>query len=374
MEERMAHLKFRPAAAAAAAAFVVAATLTGTAAAAGLVTPGRAGSTTASTAAVESVATKMSSAAARDCARPGRQRRDFPAGYDAATRRDAAFNATFVHCFSWVDGVRMHYVTGGKGTQTLLLLHGWPQTWYGWHKVMPELAKNYRLIVADLPGLGDSQGSPPDYTKRTLAEYMHSLVTKTLGVPRVGLVTHDLGAGVGYQYAANYRDSATGWINMDFPLVGRQITAESLRGLSYHFALHYQPDNLAEKLIDDRHDVREYLTSFYPHVSAQVPNPITDDEIDEFVRTYRRPAVLHGGFELYRTLFADEKDNIEEQRVPLTIPVTLITQAGALAFELPATQAAAPAARGVESSVGHWIPDNQPRLVIDEVRRAFPTP
>ncbi|WP_206311670.1 alpha/beta fold hydrolase [Streptomyces sp. DASNCL29] len=66
----------------------------------------------------------------------------------------------------------MHYVKGGKGAP-VVLLHGWPQTWYGWWPIMPKLAEHHTVYAVDLPGLGDSSGSPTGYDKATLARYVH---------------------------------------------------------------------------------------------------------------------------------------------------------------------------------------------------------
>jgi pimeloyl-ACP methyl ester carboxylesterase len=56
----------------------------------------------------------------------------------------------------------MHYLIGGQG-DPVVLLHGWPQTWYEWRHVMPALAKNYTVIVPDLRGLGDSSKPTTGY-------------------------------------------------------------------------------------------------------------------------------------------------------------------------------------------------------------------
>lgn len=98
----------------------------------------------------------------------------------AATWDDPEFKKTFRHKFADVDGVRMHYVTGGSGPP-VVLLHGWPQTWYGWWPVMPALAKEHTVYAVDLPGLGDSTGSPSGYDKATLARYVHTLVADRSG-------------------------------------------------------------------------------------------------------------------------------------------------------------------------------------------------
>jgi pimeloyl-ACP methyl ester carboxylesterase len=61
---------------------------------------------------------------------------------------------TFSHHTASVNGIQLHYIIGGHG-DPVVLLHGWPETWYEWHKVIPALAKNYTVIAPDLRGLGD---------------------------------------------------------------------------------------------------------------------------------------------------------------------------------------------------------------------------
>ena len=78
-------------------------------------------------------------------------------------------NVTFSHRMASANGIQMHYVIGGQG-EPVVFLHGWPETWYGWHKVMPALAQNYTVIAPDLRGLGDSSKPPTGYDGKTVAE------------------------------------------------------------------------------------------------------------------------------------------------------------------------------------------------------------
>src|SRR5215813_14852705 len=68
-------------------------------------------------------------------------------------------NMTFSHHTTFVNGIQLHYVIGGHGPP-VVLLHGWPETWYEWRHDMPALAKNYTVIAPDLRGLGDSSKPP----------------------------------------------------------------------------------------------------------------------------------------------------------------------------------------------------------------------
>jgi hypothetical protein len=74
-------------------------------------------------------------------------------------------NVTFSHHMASVNGIQMHYVIGGQG-DPVVLLHGWPQTWYEWRHIMPALAKNYTVVAPDLRGLGDSSSQLQDMIAR----------------------------------------------------------------------------------------------------------------------------------------------------------------------------------------------------------------
>src|SRR4029453_13471515 len=109
-------------------------------------------------------------------------------------------NVTFTHHTATVNGIQLHYVIGGKG-DPVVLLHGWPETWYEWRHVMPALTKNYTVIAPDLRGLGDSSKPPTGYDGKTVAEDIHQLVDK-LGFKTIFLVGHDIGTFIVYSYAA----------------------------------------------------------------------------------------------------------------------------------------------------------------------------
>ncbi len=108
----------------------------------------------------------------------------------------AQFDVTFTHHTTMVNDVRLHYVIGGQG-DAVVLLHGWPQTWYEWRAVMPALAERYTVIVPDMRGLGDSGKPAMGYDARTVAADIHALVEQ-LGHRRIFLVGHDLGGWVAY--------------------------------------------------------------------------------------------------------------------------------------------------------------------------------
>ncbi|WP_067474160.1 alpha/beta fold hydrolase [Actinomadura hibisca] len=293
--------------------------------------------------------------------------------YATATQDDPQFKKTFRHQFADVDGVRMHYVTGGRGTP-VVLIHGWPQTWYGWWPIMPELAKHHTVYAIDLPGLGDSTGSPTGYDKAALARYVHKLIAERLGVRDARVIGHDFGAAVAFQYAAQFPNDTARLGYLDLPLPGPAIDAAKYRSMSWHIAFHSQR-RVPEAVVSD--DVREYLALFYPQVSfggtafggTSERSPFTNAEIDEYARTYRRPEALAGGFELYRALDKDVRDTTAAR--PVRVPTLLMAAQGQIG---PVRATAAPRMTNIVRAVdvpkaGHWLVEENPQFVTAELLR-----
>ncbi|WP_457057571.1 alpha/beta fold hydrolase [Kribbella sp. CWNU-51] len=114
-----------------------------------------------------------------------------------AMRLDGGFHSHFAR----VNGVRLHYVAGGKG-EPLVLVPGWPATWWSYHKVMPLLAQHYRVIVVDIRGMGASERPAGGYDKKTMARDIYELV-RSLGYRQVNIAGHDIGVMVAFSFPAN---------------------------------------------------------------------------------------------------------------------------------------------------------------------------
>src|ERR1700676_4570351 len=96
------------------------------------------------------------------------------------------------HHYARLSQVSLHYVTAGSGTP-IVLLHGWPQSWHPWRKLIPFLTDHHRVIAPDLRGLGDSTRPLDGYDKKTIAADLWELLSGTLGLRRFDLVGHDWG-------------------------------------------------------------------------------------------------------------------------------------------------------------------------------------
>lgn len=263
-----------------------------------------------------------------------------------------------------------HYVTAGRG-EPLVLLHGWPQTWWAWRKLIPRLAQDYRVIAPDLRGLGDSSRPAGGFDKKTVAGDV-ALLLQALGVDSALVVGHDWGGPVAFALAAYHPGLCRKLVMLDAAVPGDGSGTFSQNGRRWHHALHQTLD-LPEQLIAGREAV--YCRWFYEHY-GWIPGAIGEDDIAEYLRTYARPETTRTGMAYYRAIEADVADNgafLREQRLPM--PVLAI--GGGQGFgrggeTLSSLQRVATDVRGgVFDDCGHWIAEEQPQRTLDELLRFF---
>lgn len=221
--------------------------------------------------------------------------------------------------YAEVNGVRLHYVMSGHGDDVVVLLHGWPESWYAWRKIIPILAHQYTVIAPDMRGYGDSEHPEGGYDKRTVAEDIHQLV-KSLGYDRIFLIGQDMGGPVSYAYAAAYPDEVKRFVFIEsaVPGFGFEAAMDVAKGGSWHIGFN-MARGIAESLVEGKE--RIYLEYFYKR-GTLYPESLTEADVDEYLRTYKAGA-MHASFEYYRTLFDDAKENQLAQR-KLSMPVLAI--------------------------------------------------
>ena len=280
---------------------------------------------------------------------------------------------TFSHHTASVNGIQLHYVIGGHG-DPVVLLHGWPETWYEWHNVMPALAKKYTVIAPDLPGLGDSSKPLTGYDGKAVAADIHQLVTQ-LGFKTIFLVAHDIGSQVAYSYSAAHPTEVKKLVVMDFTIPGFAPTGPAKPGLWWP-SFHQTPD-IPEALVEGKELI--YLSWFY-HNLAYNPAAITQADINEFVSHYSAPGGMRAGFDYYRAFPQDAIQNMNYSKTKLTMPVLALgagyipTLGGNVTMPsiVYAMQTLAQHARGIiVSNSGHWIPEERPDFVINQLNNFF---
>jgi pimeloyl-ACP methyl ester carboxylesterase len=269
-----------------------------------------------------------------------------------------------------VDGARLHYVTTGSGSgPVVLLLHGWPQTWYEWRRVA-EALPDHTVVMPDLRGFGYSSKPPAGYDATTMAEDLHGLVSK-LGLEEVTVVGHDWGAVFGYVYAARHpaQVKALGIVEMVLPGVGlmEQAMVPQPHGrFLWHLGFQTVPD-IPELLV--RGNERVYLQWFFEHF-AYDPSAITAGDLDEYVGAITQVGALRAGLAVYQAFFETAEQVTGHAQTPLEIPV--VAYGGEVCLNeltLASAHAVAPEAEGgVIPRCGHWAPEEQAEFVAGVVR------
>ena len=269
------------------------------------------------------------------------------------------------HHHARLADVSLHYVSAGEG-EPVVLLHGWPSTWYEWRQVMPLLAARFRVIAPDLRGLGDSSRPLAGYDKKTVAADLWQLLSGTLGLSRWHLVGHDWGGPVAFALAAAHPEAirTLSIVDVTVPGIGPDI---SQGGKRWHHAFHMTPD-LPEALVQGRE--RAYLSWFYESFSWRRGSFATAD-IDEYLRTYSQPEALRAGFAFYRNIPNDIADNraLLASGLRLEMPVLAVgggrEEARGRGSEPEASLKviADDVTGAVVPDCGHFVPEEQPEAL-----------
>jgi pimeloyl-ACP methyl ester carboxylesterase len=277
--------------------------------------------------------------------------------------------AGFTHRWVEAEGIRLHAVEGGQSSSpTVVLLAGFPQTWWAWHKAMPRLAERFHVIAIDLPGQGHSDRPQGSYDTHTVASRVQAALT-TLNVPKYWLAAHDIGACVAFSLALKYQDRLHGVALLDAGIPGITLpdtipTNPERAWKTWHLAFHVVPE-LPETLITGRE--REYVGWF---LKAKTLSPDTFDSAD--IDHYAASIAAEGGLRAALGYFRYAEESARENRDALarghlTIPVLGISSSHGSIPDMAAS--ISPWAQNVTGVVipqaGHFIPDEQPDATVD---------
>jgi pimeloyl-ACP methyl ester carboxylesterase len=274
--------------------------------------------------------------------------------------------AMVTHAMADIEsGLRLHFVTAGQGARTIVLLHGFPQTWWQWHRVIPALVEGgFRVVAPDYRGAGHSWRPPSGYDKRTMAKDIRQLLRQHLRIQGpVALVGHDIGLMVAYAYAQAYRDEVSRLVVVDAPLPGTAVF-DRLRTdpRVWHFAFHGARD-VAEMLVAGRE--RQYLQAFF-NARCFDPSAISEADLEIYVSAYAAPGAMRAGFELYRAFDRDAEDNRAALRRNGKLTVPVLAMGGATSTSGPLVEEmmreAAEHVAGLRvPGTAHWIAEENPR-------------
>jgi pimeloyl-ACP methyl ester carboxylesterase len=260
------------------------------------------------------------------------------------------------HRHARVNGTELHYVEAGTDGSPVLLVHGFPETWWAFHKLIPLLAANHRVFAVDLRGFGDSDNGSSEYDSVTSAQDLDLLIEE-LDVGPVHLTGQDVSGATVFRLAATHPESVRSFtgIEMGLPGFGLEMLADVTHGGAGR--------------------EREFLGGYaFPSMSA-TPGAITEADIDEFVRTYARPDGFRGAIGLYRSML-QEGDDIKALAAeqPLTMPVLAVGAGGGPFTFGTMSQVTSDEVRSVSlEGVGHYVALEAPDKLADTLLGFFST-
>lgn len=273
-----------------------------------------------------------------------------------------------------VNGIRLHYVAGGQGSP-IVLLPGWPETWWAYHKIMPELAKTHRVISVDLRGMGSSDKPAGGYDKKTMASDISELLKK-LGHDRADIVGHDIGAMVAFSFAANHPDQTRKLVMLDvghpsagymkMPLLPEPGTfgdkIDENHPYLWWFAFH-QVKGLPEQLLEGRAGIEQAW--FFKYMAID-EGAIDARDRAVYAAAYSTRAGTRAGNGWYQAFGQDIAD--DETYGPLRMPVLGLAGPGFSRLKA-SLDAKAPGSKTfrVEGS-GHFIAEEKPAILLQHLR------
>ncbi|GAA3526047.1 alpha/beta hydrolase [Amycolatopsis ultiminotia] len=216
-------------------------------------------------------------------------------------------------------GTVLHYVTAGSAGSPVLLVHGFPETWWAFREVLPVLAAAHRVVAVDLRGFGDSGIASEEHDSAVAAADLHRLIDH-LGLGPVHLVAQDISGATVLRLAADHPEQVRSLtaIEMGLPGYGLEALADLANGGAWYIGVLAEP-GIPELLLEGRE--REFL--------AGLLGPGAAGALDEFVRTYSRPGAWRGAAGLYRSMLR-EGPEIRElvRRHGLAVPVLAVGAGG----------------------------------------------
>ena len=278
------------------------------------------------------------------------------------------------------NGVEINTLVDGSGPP-LLLLHGYPQSHLIWHRVAPELAKRYTVVATDLRGYGASEkpvglADHANYSKREMAKDQVE-VMRQLGFSSFYLCGHDRGARVSHRLAVDHPDAVERVMLLDIsPTLSmyEQTTMDFARAYWWWFFL-IQPAPFPETMIAGAPEIYLRKKIGWGHAGLSA---FTAETYAAYLSYVSDPATMHAMCEDYRAaasidLEHDRADRAAGKRI--ACPVNVVWGEHAVVQRcfkpLEDWQRVASDVRGRTLSCGHYIPEEVPEALLEEMGKFF---
>jgi pimeloyl-ACP methyl ester carboxylesterase len=258
------------------------------------------------------------------------------------------------HHTAGVNGAEMHYVSAGTSGSPILLVHGFPETWWAFHKLIPLLAAEHRVFAVDLRGFGDSSTADGDHDSAIAAEDLHQLIDH-LNIGPVHLSGQDISGATVFRLAATHPEDVLSFTAIEMGLAGFGLEAlgDITHAGSWHIGV-LAAQGIPEMLLVGRE--KEFIGGWaFPAMTA-VAGSISEADYDEFARTYSRRDGWRGAAGLYRSMLSEgEAIRALAESKPLTMPVLAVGAGGGPLTEVTVKQVRAGDFTSVQlEGVGHY--------------------
>lgn len=264
--------------------------------------------------------------------------------------------------FATVNGMRLHYVLAGSGP-LVVLLHGWPQTWFAWHGIIPRLARRFTVVAPDLRGTGLSERTSGGYDKRTVADDVCALIAH-LGATGAHVIGHDMGGKAAYVLAHAHPECVSRLVLVDCLVPGTE-NMDALRGGAWHYGFHMAAE-IPELLTAGRE--RDYIRAQIRAWSYR-KDAVSEAAISEFARHYAAPGGMTAGFNYYRALREDARLVATLRGRKLRMPVMAIAGRYGVSDKLAEAlrDEAADLTSVIAENSGHFVAEEVPDFFCDKV-------
>jgi pimeloyl-ACP methyl ester carboxylesterase len=262
-----------------------------------------------------------------------------------------------------LNGTELHYVSAGTAGSPVLLVHGFPETWWVFHKLIPLLSRHHRVFAPDLRGFGDSAAATSAHDSVTAAQDLGELIAR-LDVGPVHLTGQDVSGPTTFRVAATRPDLVRSYVAIEtgLPGYGVERLADVANGGAWHIGVLAAP-GIPEMLLAGRE--RAFLAQYAIPSLCASPEAFTDDDIDELVRSYARPDAFNGAAGLYRSMLREGEEIRRLATRKLTTPVLAV--GGRSGDFTPATlrQVAEDVSALSLDGIGHYVAMEAPDRLAD---------
>jgi len=297
-----------------------------------------------------------------------------PGSASGAPNLPAGFAETFTSRYVDANGVRLHAVIGGDGPP-LLLVHGWPETWYAWRYLMPALARDFEVIAVDQRGIGLSDKPADGYDTGTVAADLVALMN-ALGHERFAIYGTDTGMPIAYAVAADHPERVERLVVSEAPIPGVSpspplFIPPELNAKFWHLMFNQLPAEVNEALVKGREEIF-FGAEFDASAGSQ---KLPDEVVRYYIDVLRSdPDAMRGSFGFYRAINATIAQNEQRKARRLTMPV--LAMGGTESGGDGAGKTMGLVADDVQTVVlpaGHWVAEQAPEELL-EALTAFLAP